>query len=122
MIYIDKNVCNGCGKSKETMCERICPGDLLFRNNDKKADIRDQGACWVCAACVKACPRHAIELKLPLQIGGNGASLNARVSKGETIWALKDLKGNVEEFKIKSWVDRDKEGCPALISEKADKV
>ena len=119
-IYIDENVCNGCGKRKETMCERICPGNLLFRNDNGKASIRDQSDCWVCAACVKVCPRHAIELRLPLQIGGNGASLKARVSKEETIWQLKDLKGEVEEFRIKSWVDRDKQGCPVLIKENID--
>lgn len=116
-VYIDEGVCNGCGRREETMCERICPGNLLLRGVNGKAYIRDEGACWVCAACVKACPRHAIELKLPLQIGGNGSSLKARVSKGETIWELKKLNGEVEEFRIKSWIDRDKQGCPALIGD-----
>ncbi|MCH8126182.1 4Fe-4S binding protein [candidate division KSB1 bacterium] len=120
-IYIDEDKCNGCGKRKESMCERICPGNLLLRNGNGKASISDQGACWVCAACVKVCPMHAIELRLPLQIGGNGSSLKARVSKGETIWQLKYSNGRIEEFRIKSWIDRDKQGCPVLINEHSDK-
>ena len=63
---------------------------------------------------------HAIELRLPLQTGGNGSSLKARVSKGETIWQLKYSNGRIEEFNIKSWIDRDKQGCPVLISEHSD--
>ncbi len=116
-ILVDESVCNGCGNSRESMCERICPGDLLYRKENGKATIRDQGACWVCAACVKVCPKHAIELRLPLQIGGNGSSLKARISKGNTIWQVKDSKGRIEEFAIKSWLDRDKQGCPVLINE-----
>lgn len=115
-IFVDESLCNGCGGRKEAMCEKICPGNLLFRNKNGKSSIRDQGACWVCAACVKACPRNAIELRLPLQIGGNGSSLKARVSKGKTIWQVKDSRGNVQEFTIKSWIDRDKQGCPVLIT------
>lgn len=114
-VYIDEKVCNGCGGRSESMCERICPGNLLYRNERGKATIRDQGECWVCAACVKVCPRHAIDLSLPLQIGGNGSSLKARVMKGKTIWEVKNSKGKVEVFEIKSWIDRDKQGCPVLI-------
>lgn len=114
-VFIDINVCNGCRGRDESMCERICPGNLLIRGENGKAAIRDQESCWVCAACVKACPRHAIELSLPLQIGGNGSSLKAKVLKGKTIWHVKDSKGRVEEFEIKSWIDRDKQGCPVLI-------
>lgn len=113
-IFIDKDTCNGCGKRKESMCERICPGDLLFRDTNGKAIIRDQGACWTCAACVKACPVHAIELMLPLQIGGNNASLKALVKRDKTIWQLKDSRGMTEEFAIKSWVNRGKKTCPAV--------
>ena len=90
-IFIDETMCNGCGGRKESMCERICPGNLLYRKENGKADIRDQDSCWVCAACVKACPRQAIEMSLPLQIGGNGASLKAKVRKGKNHLAYQGL-------------------------------
>ena len=28
-IYVDENVCNGCGIAEEPMCVRDCPGDLM---------------------------------------------------------------------------------------------
>lgn len=99
-ISINKNVCNGCGNLKETLCERICPGDLLFRNAAHKAEIRSQADCWTCGACVKACPVQAIDLKLPSQILKSNVSLRAQCKKQHTVWEIRNGDGIKEEFII----------------------
>lgn len=44
---------------------RICPGDVLYKDFDRElSKIRDAGECWDCYACVKACPRNAIQVEL----------------------------------------------------------
>ena len=50
-IYVDENVCNGCGIAEEPMCVRDCPGDLMILKENRKAMIRDNRDCWDCAAC-----------------------------------------------------------------------
>ena len=97
-IFIDEDVCNGCGKAEETFCERICPGDLLFRNERHKAEIRSQADCWTCGACVKACPVQAIDLKLPTQILKSNVSLRAKCTKQETVWEIRN--GNIIKEEI----------------------
>ena len=99
-IFINKNVCNGCGNLKETLCERICPGDLLFRNEMHKAEIRSQADCWTCGACVKVCPVQAIDLKLPSQILKSNVSLRAQCKKQHTVWEIRNGNGTKEEFVI----------------------
>ncbi|HEY4482306.1 MAG TPA: adenylylsulfate reductase [Candidatus Brocadiaceae bacterium] len=101
-IYIDENICNGCKGLAEARCERICPGDLCYRKENTKAAIRDQSACWTCACCVKECPVQAIELRLPFQISCNEASLKAQLKRDRTVWTIKDVNGNHEEFVIKA--------------------
>lgn len=99
-IFVDNNICNGCGKLKETLCERICPGDLMFRNKRHKAEIRSQADCWTCGACVKACPVQAMDLKLPSQIIKSTASLKARCEKHHTVWEIKNGNSVKEKFII----------------------
>ncbi len=97
-ILIDEETCNGCGKAEETLCERICPGDLLFRNDKQKAEIRSQSDCWTCGACMKACPVQAIDLKLPSQILKSNVSLRATCTKQHTVWEIRNGNGIKEEF------------------------
>ena len=99
-IFINKNVCNGCGNLKETLCERICPGDLLFRNEMYKAEIRSPADCWTCGACVKVCPVQAIDLKLPTQILESHVSMRAKCEKRHTVWEIRNGNGIKEEFVI----------------------
>lgn len=99
-IIIDNNLCNGCGRLEEALCERICPGDLLFRNEKHKAEIRSQADCWTCGACVKACPVLAIDLTLPSQILKSNVSLRARCRKKYTVWEIRNGSSVKEEFVI----------------------
>ncbi|MEJ6949808.1 4Fe-4S dicluster domain-containing protein [Natronospora cellulosivora (SeqCode)] len=98
-ININENSCNGCPKRKEGRCERICPGNLIKRKNEK-AVIENKSDCWDCAACVKACPQNAIEIYLPEEIGGKGANLLAEVKKNEIVWVIKNQSGNYKEYHL----------------------
>ncbi len=99
-IKIDRERCNGCGLAEEALCERICPGNLLFRGEDGRAAIRDARDCWGCAACVKECPQQAIHMYLPMQIGGRGSTLTARKKGHEILWTLRRPDGSEELFRI----------------------
>jgi len=92
-VYIDIDVCNGCGKRAESFCEEICPGDLFYRENGK-AILREPSDCWDCFACVKACPRSALSVELPFQISEEKHRLTARVKKNTIVWKLVDYKGS----------------------------
>ncbi|SJZ78798.1 4Fe-4S dicluster domain-containing protein [Selenihalanaerobacter shriftii] len=101
-VRIDKKLCNGCGNKDESCCMRICPGNLLYKTKNNKAEIRDKADCWDCAACVKECPRQAIEVYLPVEIGGRGSTLKAKDLGNEIVWTLKTQDGSVEEFTIRN--------------------
>jgi len=99
-IRIDKERCNGCGSAQEALCERICPGNLLFKGEDGKAAIRDGRDCWDCAACIKECPRQALQMYLPAQIGGRGSTLTARKKGCKIVWTSTKPDGSKELFEI----------------------
>lgn len=92
---INRERCNGCGQAAESCCQRVCPGDLLIRK-DGKAELRDRRSCWDCAACVKACPRQAIRLVLPAEIGGGRAWLGIEGKE----WVLNYPDGKQERFPL----------------------
>lgn len=98
-VKIDPQICNGCHGAKEPLCIRICPGDLL-RIHEGKAAIREPGECWDCAACIKSCPRQAIAMYLPTQLGGKGASLTAKVTRGTILWTCRRPDGREEVIEI----------------------
>lgn len=99
-IRIDQDKCNGCGTRREGRCALVCPGDLLYKDDNNRCNIRDARDCWDCASCLKECPRQAIEMFLPVQIGGRGSTLTARQQKGKVIWKLTKTDGTVEIFDI----------------------
>ncbi len=100
-VRINSTLCNGCGKMKEARCVAVCPGDLLYKGANGKCSIRDPNDCWDCAACIKECPRQAIEMFLPIQIGGRGSTLTARAIGETVVWKLNRFDGKKEEFSIK---------------------
>lgn len=99
-VRIDQHKCNGCRGAKESLCERICPQNLLFRLADGKAQVRDPRDCWDCAACVKECPRQAIVMYLPAQLGGRGATLQAIKKDNSILWILTRPDGENEIFEV----------------------
>lgn len=59
-VYIDRSKCNGCG-----YCYDICPGDIYtFDKEKREVQVTYGDECWHCGACVKDCPRDAIQLSL----------------------------------------------------------
>lgn len=97
-IRIDGSKCDGCKQARETLCMLICPGDLIFRDYENKASIREARDCWDCAACIKECPRGAIEMYLPAEIGGRGSKLTAQKQAGGVLWTLTDPWGRVTQY------------------------
>lgn len=98
---LDEKLCNGCGKLSEPPCVKICPGNLLYKE-DKKIKIRDVFDCWDCAACVKHCPRGALYLQLPVAIGGKGAKLRGKAIKNKTLWEVQYPSGRTETYSIRT--------------------
>ncbi len=94
-VHINNKSCNLCG-----ICIDICPGNLLLQKEDEVL-IRAPEECWDCAACVKECPTQAIELYLPSEIGGRGATLRAKKEGNERIWTCKNPAGKINEYRIK---------------------
>lgn len=79
-VLINHQACNLCEK-----CIDICPGNLLVKRKGK-VSIREPGECWDCAACVKECPSQAVKLYLPAEIGGRGATLQAKQEGDKRVW------------------------------------
>jgi adenylylsulfate reductase subunit B len=101
-IRINKETCNGCGQCQESECMKVCPGNLLYKNENNKAEIRSHADCWDCASCVKECPRSAIEMYLPYEIGGRGSTLTAQDKGAEIVWTLQQKNGTTKQFKIRN--------------------
>lgn len=87
-IRINQNKCVGCNK-----CLKICPGNLIYKNELNKAYIKYEDSCWGCAACVKECGVEAIEYFLCEDIGGQGTYMTTKQNGEELLWKIyKDSK------------------------------
>ena len=100
-VYILNEKCDSCMGLKEPMCVKVCPGDVLYVNGEKRIEPREQGDCWDCFACVKACPQQAICVRLPNQISNfSDVCLEATVWRDTTVWVCRDAEGREERFEI----------------------
>jgi len=103
MIDINVNKCNGCKQLDEPRCVDICPGNLLFINQDGKEAIYDPSECWDCFACVKACPRLALAIRLPFQINESMAKLIGYHINNDTVWEFREQNGTlIERYRSRS--------------------
>ena len=99
-VEIEEKNCDGCKNSKEPVCMKVCPGDLIYKDfNLNKAVLRSQAECWSCAACVKVCPKDAIKLYYAPELGGRGSFLTANYKNKRLIWKLNKLDGEKEKIK-----------------------
>lgn len=96
-VKINKKLCTGC---KE--CINICPGNLLYQAPSSEIRIKNKEDCWDCRARVKECPQKAVEMYLPVEIGGRGSSLKASQTEDKLIWKLKRFDGSKKHFTIKN--------------------
>ena len=66
-IEVDFDNCIGCG-----LCVKVCPGDSLMLNDDKKPVPNDsiELSCASCGACMAVCPQEAIEITRKMEFSG----------------------------------------------------
>lgn len=94
-IKIEKEKCIGCGK-----CIKICPGNLIYKDENKKAFIKYDDQCWGCTACLKECSSFAIRYFLGNDIKGNGGTLTVKKEGAFWSWKIKDVKGKFHTVKV----------------------
>lgn len=82
-IKIKKKNCVACGA-----CQRVCPGNLIWLDEDKKAYIKYPKDCWGCTSCIKECKHKAISFYLGADMGGQGGLLTTSVEKGKRVWII----------------------------------
>ncbi len=98
---IDRELCDGCGASPEPPCVRVCPGDVVVKDFVRgRSCLRDPGECWDCYACVKACPRNAIQVVLPYVLARRDGYLHL-VEHGDrgVVWEIRWPDGTVQRVR-----------------------
>lgn len=93
-VKINHEKCIGCKK-----CTIVCPGNLLYIKNGK-AESYEKNACWDCAACIKECPVKAIEMYLPIEIGGNNTLLRAESKDDKIVWEIEKVDKTTEKIAV----------------------
>lgn len=103
---VDLKKCNGCEGREESCCEEVCPGDLMAVNAETmKAFCRSLRDCWDCMSCIKACPKNALETRIPYQLGYHRATLKPIAGKNTITWKCTDIFGRVTTYKYKNRLD-----------------
>ena len=94
-IEIIKDKCVSCGK-----CIGVCPGNLIYKDKDKKSFIKYKKDCWGCTACIKQCKFGAIKYYLGADIGGKGGYLHTE-DKGDYLnWYITDKDNKKHKIRI----------------------
>ena len=65
-IKIDPEVCVKCN-----LCDWICPGDLIYKEEDNRETLPEgvyPDECWYCGLCQSICPVDAITVIFPKQL------------------------------------------------------
>ncbi|WP_058485254.1 4Fe-4S dicluster domain-containing protein [Defluviitalea phaphyphila] len=96
-IHIDKEKCIGCGK-----CIIVCPGSLIYQDNNGKAFIKYPKDCWGCTACLKQCSVQAIKYYLGLDMGGGGGYLTIKKEAEYLDWYITTKEGKTKKIRINS--------------------
>lgn len=82
-IKIDDKKCTGCGK-----CSKVCPGSLIYQNEENKSYIKYPRDCWGCTSCLKECSFGAISYYLGADMGGNGTYLYTKKENHFLHWHI----------------------------------
>lgn len=93
-IRIDKHACVGCGR-----CIEACPGNLIKRDENGRAQIIRERDCWGCTSCVKECKFKAIQFYLGADMGGKGSVLTIE-----------------EHGDLRDWIVTSKDGTKQVIT------
>ena len=87
-IRIQKSKCAGCGR-----CIEACPGNLIKKDKENKAFIRQLRDCWGCTSCIKECRHDAIRFFLGADVGGRGASMVVSEETDISTWTVEKPDG-----------------------------
>lgn len=94
-IKINQNACIGCGR-----CLSVCPGNLIRRGIDGKANIKHPEDCWGCTSCIKECNNRAIAFFLGSDIGGRGSVMHTENSGDICTWVIEEPSGKLHRIEI----------------------
>jgi adenylylsulfate reductase subunit B len=98
-VYTDK--CDGCKGGQVAACMYICPHDLMKLDVARmKAYNQEPDQCWECQACVKACPRQAIEVRAYADFVPMGGAVIPMRTDSRITWTIKFRDGEVKRFEF----------------------
>jgi len=101
LVEAGLGTCNNCRGLDEPRCVEVCPGDLMAVDPETGAVYcRSDADCWDCFACVKACPRRAILVRLPYELADYRAALIPKVHGNSITWSLVKPDGEIEKFEV----------------------
>ena len=105
--YVRTDKCDGCKGRDQSACMYICPHDLMKLDIDgsetghaMKAWNQEPEQCWECYACVKICPRQAVEVRHYADVVPLGASVQPLQSADSVSWTIKFRNGIVKHFEF----------------------
>ena len=105
--FVRTDQCDGCEGRIDTPCVDICPHDLMALDEDgsgtghaKRAWNREPEQCWECYACVKVCPRHAVEVRHYADVVPLGASVQPLRGAQSITWTIRFRNGNTKRFEF----------------------
>lgn len=78
-IRIDPGTCIRCN-----LCDWICPGDLIYKEEDNRATmpvVAYPDECWYCGLCQSICPTNAITVVFPEQMLRNQTDVATLLGK-----------------------------------------
>jgi formate hydrogenlyase subunit 6/NADH:ubiquinone oxidoreductase subunit I len=78
-IRIDPEACIRCN-----LCDWICPGDLIYKDEDNRATlpvIAYPDECWYCGLCQTICPTDAITVVFPGRMVRNTTDVKSLLGK-----------------------------------------
>lgn len=103
--YVRTDACDGCEGQDRAACVYICPHDLMKLDEDgseigwaMKAWNREPAQCWACYACVKACPRQAIEFRAAADVVAMGARVQPEPGAEAITWTVQFRNGDQNRF------------------------
>ena len=99
--YVILEKCDGCKGKDKTVCQYICPNDLMALNKETmKAYNREPEMCWECYNCVKMCPQQAVDVRGYADFMPLGASVVPLRSSDAIMWTVKFRNGTIKRFKF----------------------
>ena len=78
-IQINPETCVKCN-----LCDWICPGDLIYKEEDNRETlpvIAYPDECWYCGLCQSICPTNAITVVFPEQMVRNKTDVVSLLGK-----------------------------------------